>query len=251
MSDQSAKPVAAVVSEPATEEQTEAQAAETVATQAAADASNDADDRESSEAAAASEEATNLRKENLKNLKKVGTLHFVAVIAALTLFGAAHTWALSSGIALALVVSVAAAYIAGTVLSGILHEYGHFSGAALSGAPHKVLEKPARYFFMFNFDMKAGSTTQAIWMSWGGLLGSWLLVAGLFLLLPMNGWAPAALVATALGNAVNASAFEVPVIMQTRATGEFEKALYGRLESPGLVKMPGIVAGLLAFALLT
>ena len=241
MSDQSAKPVAAVVSEAAAEEP------ETVASAANAEAGNDA----TSQAPQANEESADVRAQNLKNLKKVGTLHFVAAVAALTLFGAAHTWALTSGIALALVVAVAAAYIAGTALSGIFHEYGHFSGAALSGAPHKVLGKPARYFFMFNFDMKAGSAKQAIWMSWGGLLGSWSLVAALLLLLPMDGWAAAALVATVLGNAVNASVFEVPVIMQTRATGEFEKALYGRLESPGLVRMPGVVAGLLAFALLT
>lgn len=248
MSDQSAKPVAAVVTEAGSEESLEAADAEP---RTSAEASNQAKAGNKAESAADAVDATAVRAENLKNLKKVGTVHFVAVVAALTLFGAANTWALTSGLALALIVAVAAAYIAGTALSGILHEYGHYSGAVLSGAPHKVLEKPARYFFMFNFDMKNGSTRQALWMSWGGLLGSWLLVVGLFLLLPMDGWASAALVATVLGNAVNASVFEVPVIQQARASGEFEKALYGRLESPGLVKMPGVVVGLLAFALLT
>ena len=236
MSDQSAKPVAAVVREPDNEEIVDAEAIAEGAEPTAEVAKDAAGDK---------------RAENLANLKKVGTIHFVAVVAALTLFGAANTWALTSGIALALVVSVAAAYIAGTVLSAIIHEYGHYSGTVLSGAPHKVLRKPARYFFMFNFDMKAGTTRQALWLSWGGVLGSWLLVAALFLLLPMDGWASAALVATALGNAVNASVFEVPVIRKTMETGEFEKALYDRLESPGLVKMPGVVVGLLAFALLT
>jgi hypothetical protein len=250
MSEQSAKPVAAIVAEAEAEgveaeletaSEAQAETTEQVAG-TEAEASNEPDP---------AADAGDIRAQNLKNLKKVGTLHFVAVVAALTLFGAANVWALTSGVALALVVSVAAAYIAGTVLSGIIHEYGHYSGAVLAGSPHKVLEKPARYFFMFNFDMKEGSARQALWMSWGGVLGSWLLVVGLFLLLPMDGWASAALIGTVLGNAVNASVFEVPVIMQTRQTGEFEKALYGRLESPGLVKMPGLVAGLLAFALLT
>ncbi len=244
MSDQTAKAVAAVVTEaaePATE-------AEQLNNEQVAGADAEASNEPASEPQA---DDSSVRAENLKNLKKVGTLHFVAVVAALTLFGAANTWALSSGLALALVVSVAAAYIAGTILSGIVHEYGHYSGTVLSGAPHKVLAKPARYFFMFNFDMKEGSTRQALWLSWGGVLGSWLLVVGLFLLLPMDGWAAAALIGTVLGNAVNASIFEVPVILQTRRTGEFEKALYGRLESPGLVRMPGLIAGLLAFALLT
>ncbi len=245
MSDQSAKPVAAIVAEAdTTEVEGAAKPDAEPAMQAEGEASNEA-------AAESVVDTAGVPSQNLENLKKVGTLHFVAVVAALTLFGAAQTWSLTSGLALALVVAVAAAYIAGTVLSGILHEYGHYSGAVLSGAPHKVLEKPARYFFMFNFDMKESSTRQALWMSWGGLAGSWLLVAGLFVLLPMEGWASAALVATVLGNAVNASVFEIPIIQKTRSTGEFEKALYGRLESPGLVKMPGIVAGLLAFALLT
>jgi hypothetical protein len=250
MSEQSAKPVAAIVSE--------AEVSEAEVKSASQEHAEKTEQDTGAEAAASSEpnsesaaDAGDIRAQNLKNLKKVGTLHFTAVVAALTLFGAANVWALSSGVALALVVSVAAAYIAGTVLSGIIHEYGHYSGAVLAGSPHKVLEKPARYFFMFNFDMKEGTTRQALWMSWGGVLGSWLLVVGLFLLLPMDGWASAALIGTVLGNAVNASVFEVPVIMQTRQTGEFEKALYGRLESPGLVKMPGLVAGLLAFALLT
>lgn len=248
MSDQSAKksakPVAAVVTEAATEEILDAD-------QANPEASPETHREVKDESATVAAESADIGAQNLENLKKVGTVHFVAVIAALTLFGAADTWALSSGLGLAVGVAVAAAYIAGTVLSGIIHEYGHYSGAVLSGAPHKVLEKPARYFFMFNFDMKAGSTRQALWMSWGGILGSWLLVVALFLLLPMGGWASAALVATVLGNAVNASVFEVPVIQKTMQTGEFEKALYGRLESPGLVKMPGIVIGLLAFALLS
>ena len=242
MSDQSAKPVAAVVSEAEVSEAAPEEQ-EQVA-DAGAEASNEPNPEPETDAAG-------IRAQNLENLKKVGTVHFVAVVAALTLFGAANAWALSSGLALALVVSVAAAYIAGTVLSGITHEYGHYSGAVLAGSPHKVLEQPVRYFFMFNFDMKEGTTRQALWMSWGGLLGSWLLVVGLFLLLPMDGWASAALIATVLGNAVNASIFELPVIRQTRQTGEFKKTLYSRLESPGLVRMPGLIAGLVAFALLT
>lgn len=233
MSDQSAKPVAAIIQEAEAESEAKAKTGS------------------KTDAGAETADSTDVRARNLKNLKKVGTVHFVAAVAALTLFGAAHTWALFSGLPLALVVAVAAAYIAGTALSGLFHEYGHYSGAVLSGAPHKVLEKPARYFFMFTFDMKAGSKDQALWMSWGGLLGSWLLVGALFGLLPMDGWASAAIVATALGNAVNASVFELGVIQQTRRTGDFEKALYGRLESPGLVKMPGVIAGLLALALLT
>jgi hypothetical protein len=104
---------------------------------------------------------------------------------------------------------------------------------------------------MFNFDIAANSARQAIWMSWGGLAGSWLLPAALVLLVPVDSLASAALIATALGQAVNASVFELPIVLRTRETGDFDKALSDRLDSPGVVKMPGLVVGLLAFALLS
>jgi hypothetical protein len=188
---------------------------------------------------------------NLENLKSVGALHGAAVIAALTLFGAAHTWAAVSGWMLAAATAAAAAVLAGVVISSIAHEWGHFSGTVLSGSRYKVARKPVNYFFMFSFDMAANSSRQAIWMSWGGLAGSWFVPAAVISLVPMDSWASAALAATVLGQAVNASVFEVPIILRTRASGEFEKELEGRLESPGVVRMPGLIVGLLAFALLT
>jgi len=84
-----------------------------------------------------------------------------------------------------------------------------------------------------------------------GLAGSWLLLVVLAIGVPLDSLASAALVATVLGQAVNASVFEVPIVLRTRETGDFEQALYDRLDSPGVVKTPGLVVGLLAFALLT
>lgn len=187
---------------------------------------------------------------NLANLKNVGTIHGVAVVAALAIFGAAHTWAATSGWLLAGAVAIAAAYIAGTAVSAIAHEWGHFSGAVISGANYKVAKKPARYFFMFEFDMQTSSARQALWMSWGGLTGSWLVVA-LLLAVPADSWASAVLIGTVAGNAVNASVFELPVIFRTVKSGEFEKELNDRLASPGLAKVPGLVVGLLTIAVLT
>ena len=183
-------------------------------------------------------------------MKRIGSWHGAAVLAALTLFGAAHTWAATSGWLLASLVSLGMAFVAAMAISPIFHEWGHFVGARLSGATSPVLAKPARLFFMFNFDMQANSTRQALWMSWGGLTGSWLLVALLFLLVPMDSWASALLVATATGRAVNATVFEFPIIQRTRSTGAFNKALTEQLETTGIVQMPGLVAGALSLAVL-
>ena len=73
MSDQSAKPVAAVVREAGNEEIVDSEAT-TEGAEPTAEVANDA--------------VGDKRAENLANLKKVGTIHFVAVVAALTLFGA-------------------------------------------------------------------------------------------------------------------------------------------------------------------
>lgn len=191
------------------------------------------------------------RSRNLANLKQVGSIHAVAVVSALALFGAAHTWAAASGWLLASVVAIAAAYIAGTVVASIAHEWGHYSGAVLSGSKHKVARKPVNYFFMFNFDMQAGSVRQALWMSWGGLTGSWLVVVLLAVLVPADSWASAVLIGTVAGIAVNASVFELPIISRTRKSGEFEKELSTQLESTGVGKIPGLVVGLLTIAVLT
>jgi hypothetical protein len=205
----------------------------------------------SNETPEAAEQPKSQAEKNRENLKAVGAIHGAAVVAALTLFGAAHTWASVSGWSLAAATAVAAALIAGVVVSSIAHEWGHFAGTALSGASYRVARKPVNYFFMFNFDMSANSTRQALWLSWGGLAGSWMVFAALLVLVPMDSWASAALVATVLGQAVNASVFEVPVIVRTRQSGEFEKELMNRLDSPGVVRMPGLIVGLVFFAILT
>lgn len=181
---------------------------------------------------------------NLTNLKKHGAVYGLAVIASLTLFGAAHTWANSSGWLLATWTGVAAAFAAGMVLSSIFHEWGHYAGAALSGSTIKIADESSDYYFFLGFNPKANSPRQALWMTWGGLSGSWLLVLGVALLVPMDSWMSAVLLATAAGRAVNASVFEMPIAWRTHQGGDFKTALKERLASPGTVNLPGFVAGL-------
>lgn len=181
---------------------------------------------------------------NATNLKKHGAIYGLAVIASLTLFGAAHTWAGSSGWLLATWTGVAAAFAAGMVLSSIFHEWGHYAGAALSGSSIKIADVPSDYYFFLGFNPKANSTRQALWMTWGGLSGSWLLVLGVVLLVPMDSWMSAVLLAATAGRAVNASVFEMPIVWRTLQGDDFKTALKERLASPGTVNLPGLVVGL-------
>lgn len=181
---------------------------------------------------------------NAANLKKLAAIYGVAAVASLTLFGAAHTWAASSGLSIALVTGIAAAFIAGMVLSSIFHEWGHYAGAALSGSTIKIADQPSDYYFFLGFNPKKNSPRQALWMTWGGLTGSWLLVLGVLTLVPLNSWMSAVLLATAVGRAVNASYFEVPIAWRTQQGHDFKQALSDRLESPGTVKTPGLIIGM-------
>jgi len=181
---------------------------------------------------------------NTANLKKHAAVYGIAAVASLTLFGAAHTWAVSSGWSLAVGTGIAAAFIAGMVLSSIFHEWGHYAGAALSGSKIKIADQPSDYYFFLGFNPKKNSKRQALWMTWGGLSGSWLLVVGVIVLVPMNSWISAVLLATVVGRAVNASYFEMPIAWRTQQGHDFKQALNDRLQSPGTVNTPGLIVGL-------
>ena len=188
---------------------------------------------------------------NQVHLKKHAVLYGLVVVASLSLFGAGHTWASSSGWGLAVVTGVASAFAAATVLSSIFHEWSHYAGAALSGSTIKIADKPSNYYFFLGFNPKANSARQALWMTWGGLSGSWLLVLGVAVLVPMDSWVSAMFLATAAGLAVNASVFEVPIAWRTHRGEDFKTALNERLDSPGVVSVPGVIAGLALFGLVS
>lgn len=185
------------------------------------------------------------------NMKKVGALHFAMVMGALTLWGAAETWAQTTGWLIAGFAAVANAVIAGTVIASILHEWGHFAGARLSDAPSPVLDAPRDYFFMFDFKMADADLRQFTWMSLGGILTPWVLVLLALFLVPIGLTSGAALVATLLAKAVAASHFEVPIVRDADQCGDhraaFQRGIEGGLDKSGRV---GNLTGLAAFVLL-
>ncbi len=185
------------------------------------------------------------------NLKKVGALHFAMVMGALTLWGAAVAWALTTGWVIAEVAAVANAVIAGTVIASTLHEWGHFTGARLADAPSPVLETPRNYYFMFDFKMADADLRQFTWMSWGGILAPWVLVIAALFFVPVGVTSGAALIATLVAKATAASHFEVPIVREANACGDhaaaFGRGIAGGLEKSGRV---GNLTGLAVFALL-
>lgn len=188
---------------------------------------------------------------DIARMKRIGGWHATAVAAAIGLWGATSYWAVESGLLIAHLAALGIAFASATVMASILHEWGHFSGAKLSGARAPVLAKPARLYFMFNFDMERNTPEQFIAMSIGGISANWLLVLLLLLLVPLDSLAAAMLVAVAIAKAVNVSFFEVPIVMQVREGGDPQAVLDERLENYGLKQLPGYIVGALAFLTFT
>lgn len=188
------------------------------------------------------------RERDFSNLKSVAAIHFVVVMGALTLWGAADAWAVLTGWGVAWAVAVANAVIAGYVVSSTLHEWGHYLGARLSGAVAPARDKPVRYFFMFDFPFEHNDVRQFLWMSLGGILVPWALVLCVPLLVPVDNASRAMLLAVFVTRAVQISLFEVPVVRRTWAGGE-PRAELGRQLQRGFEtsRYLGVAAGALVW----
>lgn len=190
-----------------------------------------------------SEEIRFDKKKDMTRLRSIGAKHFAAAMAALTLWGAGDLWALSIDLLLADMVSLANAVIAGMVLAFLFHEWGHFTGARLSGAFSPVLKQPVS-FFMFNFKFERNSRNQFLAMSMGGPTANWLLVILIYVLIPSDNATRILLLAVVTGVAINVSIFEIPVIFRTLAGGDPQSELQNQLDSraPAVGRNTGIAA---------
>lgn len=147
-------------------------------------------------------------------------LRDLAIVAALlSLFAAAETWALVSGLGLASLLSVVDGLLVGAATAAVLHEWGHFAGARLSGG-HAPLKPIGGFFPIFDFDYENNQARAFDWMSIGGNAGDIGVVLLFWFALSQSGsgFSPgaAALIAGAFGFAVFAGAIEFPVIRKAR-----------------------------------
>jgi hypothetical protein len=93
------------------------------------------------------------------------------------------------------------------------------------------MEKPVRYFFMFNFSFEHNDKRQFLWMSLGGILVPWLLVLLTALWVPIDNASRAMLLAVFVTRAVQISLFEVPVVQRTYRGGEPREELGRQLKN--------------------
>ena len=137
------------------------------------------------------------------------------VFAGLALWGGADAWATTSGLAVALVTSVGSALIAGWIIASLMHEWGHYLGAKLSGSKAPRIKAPGLLFFRYNFDLVNNSLGQFTSMSVAGSLAHWGVFAAALLLLPMATLAQTAFISSTFAFAIFASIVEWPIIART------------------------------------
>ena len=206
------------------------------------------DGNEAAQAAALQDAARALDR---ARMKQIGGYHFAMVMGALTMWGAAETWARVSGWSLAAFASIGTALVAGSIIPSVLHEWGHFAGARLSGAKSPVLEKPRNHFFMFDFPIAENDLRQFTWMSWGGILVPWAIVLLTLLLVPLESLGAIVLLATFVSKAVAVTVFEGPVTQRAGSTGDPAGAL-GKAVGAGALdqgRNAGILAGVAVAAI--
>lgn len=136
-------------------------------------------------------------------------------LASISIWAAADTWYLISGIGLALAVSMANAIFAGYVLGALFHEWGHYLGARVSRAQTTRIQPTGFSFFRFNFDFKANDQRQFHSMSFGGWIMHWALLLLLVLALPFDSLGQVTLVSAVLGFILFATVIETGILRQT------------------------------------
>jgi hypothetical protein len=203
-----------------------------------------ADAAEATPTSTAEEQRAFVRAVDAARMKSIGGVHLAAVMAAITLWGAADAWAVASGLTLAWIVATVNAILAGYVITGILHEWGHFAGARLAGSVSPVLEKPVKHFFMFDFSFDRNDSRQFVWMSLGGIVTPWLLVLLTLASVPIDNASRAMLLAAFVTRAVQVSVFEVPVTWRAMEGGE-PRAELGRQLTSGFAtsRYAGLAVG--------
>ena len=147
------------------------------------------------------------------------------LLAALSLWAAADTWYVVTGLWIAQLVAVADAVFVGLLLTALFHEWGHYAGARASNAQTCRIEPKTLTLFRFRFDHEANDHQQFHWMTYGGHIAHWSIAILLFIALPMDSLGRIALIGSMLGFIGFATFFEYHILKDTWAGADHGERL--------------------------
>jgi hypothetical protein len=135
-------------------------------------------------------------------------------------------------------ISVLDAFVAALAVGYIVHEWGHFAGARLSGGTAPANDW--KNLQLFRFDFAKSEPQHFQWMTVGGNLTPWLLVGLIAASVPIDTPGRTFLFSVALGGAAFVNITELPVLWATRMGTQPEVAL--KSISLATLKRNGLIA---------
>ncbi len=172
--------------------------------------------------------------------------HALVLLVAFSLFAAADSWRLLSGLGIASALAIATGALAGITTTTLIHEWFHYLGARSSGGAYGIPEKKG--LFVYDWDFAHNTVDQFFRMSIAGTLGGALSLVLLWLTLPADTLGRAAVHGGAVAGFVFASVIEWPVLRRVRFGGEPLAAL-AKIDQRVLVQA-FLVASLAGFSTL-
>ena len=182
-------------------------------------------------------------------LARHAAFHIAIALLALSLFAAADSWFMLSGLGLAQGMGVITGVLAGLALPTLVHEWFHYFGARVSGGSYTIPDKLG--LFVYDWKFEKNSVRQFYVMSIGGTIGSLIAIYFLFSALPPESVGRATLLAASVGSLGFAGAIEWPVLWRTRNSGnplaELSKIDLGVLRRSAAI---GGIVGLICYNLI-
>lgn len=171
--------------------------------------------------------------------KLMGT-HVLVLLLALSLFAAADSWSVISGLGIATLLSVVTGALAGITISTLIHEWFHYAGARYVGASFDI---PSRQgLFLYDWDFSSNSLRQFLFMSIAGSVGGFVALILLWNAVPADSWGRAALRSGVVASVLFAALIEWPVIRRARQSGDPLTEL-SKIDQP-LLSRSFIIAGI-------
>ena len=158
-------------------------------------------------------------------LASLAGTHALVLLVAFSLFAAADSWRLLSGLGMASALALATGALAGITTTTLIHEWFHYLGARLSGGAYGIPRKKGLFVYDWNFAQN--NTDQFFFMSIAGSVGGALSLVLLWLPLPADTLGRAAVHGGAVAGFVFAAVVEWPVLRRVRFGGDPLTALSG------------------------
>lgn len=182
-----------------------------------------------------------------KTLLQQALAHGTVALVLVCLLTMVNLWELSSNTRYASYIAAIWAFLCGLGFSHIIHEWCHYAGARL--AKSAITLKPKIHPLFFDFVFEKNTPRQFLYLSLGGLVGNYLLLALLLYSPVEDSIAMTSLLAAVLGQLVFVLLLELPISVEVMRGKDPLAALTAHFEQGGSLFLRAGLGGIGAAAL--